>query len=75
MKASTLLRIAIIVAILLSVLSLIFGIHTLLESRKYDDIAYTLIGVGVSGLFFTALLKGFRTIVLANEIYIERNSL
>lgn len=67
MKSSTLITIANIIILLASIAAIVVGIIILLQSRRYDDVAYALIGSGAAGVFFSIILNGFNTIVKSAE--------
>ena len=67
-KAVTRVRTAITI---LSILLIILGIPVLMEDGT--GIAVALIGMGIGGFILNAVLKGFRSIVEASELYKERN--
>ena len=56
-----------------SILCILFSFVALMEMGEGTAIAF--LGIGIMGLVFRAILKGFRSIVEASELYKERNGI
>lgn len=59
--------------IIFSILCILFSFVALMEIG--EGTAAIFIGMGIMGFVFNAILKGFRSIVQASELYKQRNGL
>ena len=59
--------------LIFSILCLLFSFVALMEIGEGSAIAF--LGIGITGFIIRAVLKGFRTIVEASELYKERNGI
>ena len=64
---------AMVALTIISVLLILISIHALMISEV--EIAVTLVGIGIGGFILRGILKGFRSIVEACELYVEHNTL
>lgn len=56
-----------------SILCILFSFVALMEMGEGTAVAF--LGIGIMGFVFRAILKGFRSIVEASELYKERNGI
>ena len=64
---------AIIIVTILSVLLILAGVPLILGMSGTEDIGVMSVLMGIMGFIMRACLKGFLSIVIAAEKYIERN--